>query len=66
MSWQEVEQSISKFGKKENLIIFGVVGVAGMALLKSKASAPTSIMVLGAAYLAGNVLSDQLLDKFFE
>lgn len=66
MSWQEVEQSISRFGKKEDLVVWGVVGVTGMLLLKSKASTPTAIMGLGGAYLAGNFISAQLFDTFIE
>ena len=64
MSWQEVEQTISKYGSKDQLLNFGIMSLTGIALMKSKASAQTSILTLGGAYLASNMLAANLFETF--
>ena len=64
MSWQEVEQTISKYGSKDQLFSFGFMSLTGIALMKGKASTQTSILTLGAAYLASNMLAANLFETF--
>ena len=66
MSWQEVEQTISKYGSKDQLFSFAFMGLTGIALMKGKASAQTSILTLGGAYLASNMLAANLFGTFNE